>query len=179
MIKKQELLKKTLISALLVVNFSNGFNNLNDLFSNEKTVQVARYLHEQLIDEGPYLVNGVSINPSDEQSVFEGMDELYKIFSIAITFKYPNYIAKEANTEKYQLGPLGLLEKDLSDFETFYKDIDVLENGAKIAVILVLNPIDPLKLKELKEILRQNSFVYAFSAGAKERPYFERGNYGS
>ena len=78
--------------------------------------------------------------------------------------------------EKYQLGPLGIIERELSEFETFYRNNENLVNGARVAVILVLNPMDPLSLDKLKNILAQQSVVYAFSANVSERPNFEPGN---
>lgn len=169
-------LVKTLGAAILLINLANGLDDISMAFGHEKTIQVAKYLHEELKGTGPYLINGVSINPDEVKSILDGMDELYKVFSIAITFSYPDSLSKKASTEKYQLGPLGIIERELSEFETFYRNNENLVNGARVAVILVLNPMDPLSLDKLKNILAQQSVVYAFSANVSEHPNFEPGN---
>lgn len=169
-------LLNTLAAAIFSVIAVKEINTLNQSFTHEETMQVAVFMHEELKGTGPYLVNGVSIDPDNIVNILEEMDELYKIFSIAISSTYTGQIAKRASTRNFQIGPLGVLEEALSSFKTI-SDTKVLGDGSRVATILILNPDVPDEQKKLKNLLKQHSAAYAFSANTTGRPFFQEGEF--
>ncbi|MDA5807197.1 hypothetical protein [Acinetobacter baumannii] len=167
---------EVLSAAIFLVLSANQTMKLNESFSIEETQKVAEYVHQELKGAGPILLNGKTIDTGNLANILEEMDELYKVFSIAISSTFPAVISNSANTEAYKIGPLGVLEKSLKDFETISK-VQTLEDGTRIATILILNPEHPGEQNLLKSLLEKHSSAYAFSANTTGRPFFQAGQF--
>lgn len=171
-----EKLKNALEIAIVTILLSEQIDKLVDSFNNPiKSQKVAEFLHQELKGTGPYLVNDVLINPDNIVDILEGLDELYKVYSIALSYTYPDYLVNDALTDRIKKGPLGELENSLAGFEYFHKNNKIYNGGFRVATLLILNPINLSEQNKLKSILEKFSVVFAFSANITGRPFFQQG----